>query len=84
MKGEGDMAKRIREPITVKATCLVNGERVDVDTLTPEQKKKLAVAIRVTMLNELYAGQAKFYPKEEKTGKRKKQRTKKPQKEITS
>jgi len=54
--------KKAREPIIVKATCLVGDRRVDVDTLTAEQRKRLATAIRVTMLNEQFAGRVHFFP----------------------
>lgn len=60
------MAKRERPPITVKAFVKVNGVETDVDTLTQEQRVRLATALHVTMMNELYAGAAHFYPAEEK------------------
>ena len=56
------MAKRERAPITVKAFVKVNGVETDVDTLTQEQRVRLATALHVTMMNELYAGAAHFYP----------------------
>ena len=43
----------------------VNGVETDVDTLTPEQKRRLATMINVTLLNVRFAGQAHFYPVEE-------------------
>lgn len=58
------MAKRKRPPITVKAFVRVNGVETDVDTLTQEQRVRLATALHVTMMNELYAGAAHFYPAE--------------------
>ena len=56
------MAKKERPPITVKAFVKVNGVETDVDTLTPEQRKRLATELNVTMMNELYAGVAHFFP----------------------
>lgn len=59
------MAKRERPPITVKAYVKVNGVETDVDTLNEEQRRRLGTAIKVTMLNELFAGQIRFYPASE-------------------
>ena len=66
------MAKRERPPITVKAYVKVNGVETDEDTLNEEQRRRLATAIKVTMLNELFAGQVRFYPagEEENTQRR--------------
>ena len=60
------MAKKERPPITVKAYVKVNGVETDVDTLLPEQRRRLATMINVTLLNVRFAGQAHFYPVEEK------------------
>lgn len=60
------MAKKERPPITVKAYVKVNGVETDVDTLSPEQRRRLATMINVTLLNVRFAGQAHFYPVEEK------------------
>ncbi len=64
------MAKRERPPITVKAYVKVNGVETDVDTLNEEQRRRLGTAIKVTMLNELFAGQVRFYPASEDTQRR--------------
>lgn len=61
------MAKRIREPIRVEAFVTVDGQEVNVDTLTPEQKVRFATALKKTYLNELFRGQAVFYEKERAT-----------------
>lgn len=61
-KGVWAMAKKERPPITVKAFVKVNGVETDVDTLTPEQRIRLATELNVTMMNELYAGVAHFFP----------------------
>lgn len=42
----------------------MNGVETDVDTLTPEQRRRLATMINVTLLNVRFAGQAHFYPVE--------------------
>ena len=55
------MSKRERPPITVKAYVKVNGVETDVDTLSPEQRRRLATMINVTLLNVRFAGQAHFY-----------------------
>lgn len=59
------MAKRERPPITVKAYVKVNGVETDVDTLNEEQRRRLGTALKVAVLNELFAGQVRFYPAEE-------------------
>lgn len=57
------MAKK-REPIRVEAYVTVDGKEVNVDTLSPEQKRKLATWIKLTVCNELYRGRAVFTEKE--------------------
>lgn len=64
------MAKRERPPITVKAYVKVNGVETDVDTLNEEQRRQLGTAIKVTMLNELFAGRVRFYPASEDSAQR--------------
>lgn len=56
------MAKKERPPITVKAYVKVNGVETDVDALNEEQRRRLATALKVAVLNELFAGQVHFYP----------------------
>ena len=63
-RSDAYMAKKERPPITVKAFVKVNGVETDVDTLTPEQRRRLATMINVTLLNVRFAGQAHFYPVE--------------------
>lgn len=60
------MAKK-REPIRVEAYVTVDGKEVNVDTLSPEQKRKLSTWIKLTVCNELYRGRAVFTAKEEST-----------------
>lgn len=63
------MAKRQREPITVKAYVkTADGGEVNVDTLTPEQKREFATQMKITYLNALFRGQAVFYRAEEGKG----------------
>lgn len=64
------MAKKERPPITVKAYVKVNGVETDVDTLNAEQRRQLGTAIKVTMLNELFAGRVRFYPASEDSAQR--------------
>ena len=66
-RSDAYMVKKGRPPITVKAYVKVNGVETDVDTLSPEQRRRLATMINVTLLNVRFAGQAHFYPVEEKT-----------------
>lgn len=54
------MAKKC-EPIIVKAYVkTADGGEVDVDTLTPEQKREFATQMKITYLNALFRGQAVF------------------------
>ena len=60
------MARRKREPIIVKAFVkTADGGEVDVDTLTPEQKREFATQMKITYLNALFRGQAVFRRAEE-------------------
>ena len=55
------MAKK-REASIVKAYVkTADGGEVDVDTLTPEQKREFATQMKITYLNALFRGQAVFY-----------------------
>lgn len=42
-----------------------DGGEVDVDTLTPEQKRAFATQMKITYLNALFRGQAVFRRAEE-------------------
>lgn len=65
------MARRKREPIIVKAFVkTADGGEVDVDTLTPEQKREFATQMKITYLNALFQGQAVFYRAGEEKGER--------------
>lgn len=55
------MARKQWEPIILKAYVKTrDGIEVDVDTLTPEQKRKFATHMKITYLNALFRGQAVF------------------------
>lgn len=65
------MARRKREPIIVKAFVkTADGGELDVDTLTPEQKREFATQMKITYLNALFRGQAIFYRAGEEKGER--------------
>lgn len=59
------MARRKQEPIKVRAFVSVNGEYVDVDTLSPEMKQKLATQLMLKWMNAMFRGQAVFTVAEE-------------------
>lgn len=59
------MARRAREPIEVHAYVTVNGQEVDVDTLSPEMRRKLATELKLRYLNTLFRGKAVFWAAEE-------------------
>ena len=58
------MAKRNQEPIRVRAFVTIDGQEVDVDTLSPEMRQEVATALKVKYLNALFRGTAVFSVKE--------------------
>lgn len=54
------MAKKERPAIRVEAYVKIDGKDVNVDTLTPEMRKKVGTALAVRYFNELWRGQAVF------------------------
>lgn len=54
------MAKRNREPIRVRAFVTINGEEVDIDTLSPEMRNEIGARLKVQWLNAAFRGQAVF------------------------
>ena len=54
------MAKRHNEPIRVRAFVTVNGETVDVDTLSPEMRKEVGTQLMLKYMNAMFRGQAVF------------------------
>ena len=59
------MARRKQEPIKVRAFVTINGEAVDVDTLSPEMKKEVATQLKLKWMNAMFRGQAVFTVAEE-------------------
>lgn len=57
------MAKRNQEPIRVEAFVKIGGEEVNIDTLSPEMRKKVGTQLALTYFNELWRGQAVFHAK---------------------
>lgn len=58
------MAKRNNEPIRVRAFVTIDGQEVDVDTLSPEMRQEVATQLKVKYLNALFRGTAVFSVKE--------------------
>ena len=48
------------DKITVRAWVQKNGEYVNIDTLTPEERAEAATQLKLMRLNAMFAGQAKF------------------------
>lgn len=59
------MARRQQEPIKVRAFVTVNGEYVDVDTLSPEMRKEVATQLKLKWMNAMFRGKAVFSVAEE-------------------
>jgi len=51
---------RKEQKITVRAWVHVGDQLVDVDTLSPEMRQKLATELNLNLMNALYAGRAVF------------------------
>ena len=60
------MAKRNDKPIEVHAFVKIGEETVDVDTLTPEQRRELATGLKLKFLNTMFRGKAEFRVADEK------------------
>ena len=54
------MAKRQREPIKVRAFVTIDGQEVDVDTLSPEMRTEVATRLKLTWMNAMFRGPAVF------------------------
>lgn len=54
------MAKRNKEPIRVRAFVTINGEEVDVDTLSPEMRKEVGTQLMLRYMNTMFRGKAVF------------------------
>ena len=59
------MARRQQEPIKVRAFVTVNGEYVDVDTLSPEMRREVATQLKLKWMNAMFRGKAVFSVAEE-------------------
>ena len=59
------MARRKQEPIKVRAFVTINGESVDVDTLSPEMRREVATQLKLKWMNAMFRGQAVFTVAEE-------------------
>ena len=59
------MARRQQEPIKVRGFVTVNGEYVDVDTLSPEMRKEVATQLKLKWMNAMFRGKAVFSVAEE-------------------
>lgn len=55
------MARKPQEPIRVKAYVTVNGEEVDVDTLSSEMRNELGARLTVQWMNAMFRGKAVFH-----------------------
>ncbi len=58
------MVKRQREPIRVEAFVTVNGQDVNIDTLSKEKRSEIGAVLKVTYLNALFRGKAVFHIEE--------------------
>lgn len=65
IQGGENVARRKQEPIKVRAFVTINGESVDVDTLSPEMKKEVATQLKLKWMNAMFRGQAVFTVAEE-------------------
>lgn len=59
------MARRAREPIEVHSWVTVNGQEVEVSSLSPEMRRKVATELKLRYLNTLFRGEAVFWAAEE-------------------
>ena len=54
------MARRKQEPINVRAFVTIDGEYVDVDTLSPEMRREVATQLKLRWMNAMFRGRAVF------------------------
>ena len=54
------MTRKRNEPIQVRAFVTINGECVDVDTLSPEMRRKVATHLKLKWMNAMFRGKAVF------------------------
>jgi len=60
------VAKRQQEPIQVRSFVTVNGESVEVASLSPEMRREVATQLKLRFLNAMFRGQAVFSVAEKK------------------
>ena len=65
MEREGGGYVRKPQEIKVVAYVHVGDKLVNVDDLDAEMRRRLATALKTTYLNELFRGEAVFWPKGE-------------------
>jgi len=51
---------REKKKIEVKAYAVIGGVETDLDSISAEERREFATALKVTMLNSLYQGRAVF------------------------
>ena len=56
----GDNVARKQQKIKVISEVMVDGKWVEVNSLNEEQRERLAIGLKVTYLNALFAGRAEF------------------------
>lgn len=54
-----------KQPIRVEAFVTVNGQKVNIDTLSQEKRSEIGAVLKVTYLNALFRGKAVFRIEEE-------------------
>lgn len=55
------MARRKQEPIRVEAFVKINGEEVNLDSLSPEVRNEIGAKLKVTWMNAMFRGKAVFH-----------------------
>lgn len=53
-------ARKKNEPIQVRSFVTINGEYVEVDTLSPEMRRKVATQLKLKWMNAMFRGKAVF------------------------
>lgn len=54
------MARRKQEPIKVRSFVSVNGEYVEVASLSPEMRREVATQLKLRWMNAMFRGRAVF------------------------
>ena len=53
-------ARKKNEPIQVRSFVTINGEYVEVDTLSPEMRRKVATQLKLEWMKAMFRGKAVF------------------------